>query len=404
MRIRNTIPSIILPESPVLFSIIWEELLSTQEAYQQMYIENEQQSRLEDADGLPYTLDFLVVEDIDFMQACLKAAPVRKELEQQIDAPVADQTDWVSEVVKLAVSFSQITMEEEALWDIDVNIFLSEETSLTTNYTSRTACGDLIVMLGEWKSSATTNGLLNHMRTLYDTDEYWKRKEAVLYVLNQLMSSFQETNQTVQAVAARDFIEFVKHAMQQKNIFLRARGFLVAGSLYKIASEILQGVGPSLLESTLRAVEEDTSEVVKVSCIRALQDYLTSIPSPLALSIQPSVISTLSNYMSTQDFSEQSESDDLVVTLLETLRDAMLIDAHFAIAGSALDSLFAIASQCANSFQVTVLVNETFENVCKNIAVAGSDAYAKLCEKVLPSLAGTFDVGNLTEVDALINV
>ena len=404
MRIRTTIPSLILPDSPSLFSVIWEELSSTQAAYHEMYIENEQQSRLEDADGLPYTLDFLVVEDLDFMQACLKAAPVRKELEEQLDAQEANQTNWMSEVVKLIVAFSQITMEEEALWDIDVNIFLSEETSLTTNYTSRTACGDLIVMLGEWKSLATVNGLLNHTRSLYATDQNWKSKEAVLYILNQLIGNFQDINQTINAEAAKEFIEFIRHAMQQTNPFLRARGYLVAGSLYKISSAILQEVGPSLLEGTLRAIDEDASEIVKVSCIRALQDYLTSMPSSPALSIQPSVISTLSSYMSTQDLSEQAESDDLVVTLLESLRDAILIDARITLSGPALDSLFAIASQCANSFQVTMLVNESFENICKSIAAVGSDAYARLCEKVLPSLAGTFDVGNLTEVDALVNV
>lgn len=404
MRIRTTLPSIILPDSPSLFSVIWEELSSTQAAYHQMYIEDEQQSRLEDADGLPYTLDFLVVEDLDFMQACLKAAPVRKELEQQLNAQTADQKNWISEVVILTVAYSQISMEEEALWDIDVNIFLSEETSLTTNYTSRTACGDLIIKLGEWKSQATVNGLLAYTKTLYATEQSWKAKEAVLYVLNQLLGSFQDIDQTIDAQAAQEFVDFIKHAMQQADPFLRARGYLVAGSLSKTSPVILQGVGPSLLEATLKAVGEDSSEVVKVSCIRALQDYLTSVPSSIAVSIQSSVISTLSSYMSMQDLSEQSESDDLVVIFLEALRDAILIDASITLNGPALDSLFTVASQCANSFQVTMLVNETFENTCRSIAALGGDAYARLCEKVLPSLAGTFDVGNLTEVDALTNV
>ena len=404
MRIRTTLPSIILPDSPSLFSVIWEELSSTQAAYHQMYIEDEQQGRLEDADGLPYTLDFLIVEDLDFMQACLKAAPVRKELEQQLTAQTADQKNWITEVVSLTVAYSQISMEEEALWDIDVNIFLSEETSLTTNYTSRTACGDLIVKLGEWKSQATVNGLLAYTITLHTTNQSWKAKEAVLYVLNQLLGSFQDIDQTIDAQAAREFVDFIRNAMQQADPFLRARGYLVAGSLSKTSPVVLQEVGPSLLEATLKAIDEDNSEVVKVSCIRALQDYLTSVPSPLAVSVQSSVISTLSSYMSMQDLSEQSESDDLVVILLETLRDAILIDASITASGPALDSLFTVASQCANSFQVTMLVNETFENTCRSIAALGGDAYAKLCERVLPSLAGTFDVGNLTEVDALTNV
>ena len=404
MRIRAVIPSIILPNSPTLFAVIWEELTSTQEAYYQMYIENERQSRLEDADGLPYTLDFLVVEDLDFMQACLKATPVRKELEQQMSINDAGQASWVSEVVKLAASYSQITMEEEALWEIDVNIFLSEETSLTTNYTSRTACGDLIIMLGEWQCEETVQGLLAYTRSLHTTEQSWKAKEAILYIFNELLGNLQELDRKIDPMAAKDFIDFVRYAIQQPDPFLRARGYLVAGSINKSSAEVLQEVGLSFMELTLKAVNDDDSEVVKVSCIRALQNYLTAIPLEVTAPMQPSVIAALSAYIATQDLTEQSESDDLVVILLETLRDTILIDAHVNLTGPGLDLLFTIASHCANSFQVTMLVNEIFEEVCRSIATIGGGVYAKLCEKVLPSLAGTFDVGNLTEVDALINV
>jgi hypothetical protein len=37
---------------------------------------------------------------------------------------------WLPEIMKLASSYAQITTEEEALWEIDVNLFLSEETSV----------------------------------------------------------------------------------------------------------------------------------------------------------------------------------------------------------------------------------------------------------------------------------
>jgi hypothetical protein len=139
-----------------------------------MYINDERQGRLEDADGLPYTLDFLVLEELDFMQSCLRAPPVRKELEGQLQLAQADtkgsQADtWVTEVMKLAVAYAQITTEEEGLWDIDVNIFLSEETSVTANYTPRTACGDLVIKLAEWLSKLTTEGLFAYTKTVFAT-------------------------------------------------------------------------------------------------------------------------------------------------------------------------------------------------------------------------------------------
>jgi len=66
MKIRMAIPSTLAPRSPQLFSAIWEELTEMQQTYHAIYVENEQQeARMEDADGLPYTLDFLVLEDLD---------------------------------------------------------------------------------------------------------------------------------------------------------------------------------------------------------------------------------------------------------------------------------------------------------------------------------------------------
>jgi importin-9 len=172
MKIRSVFPALLSPQSPVLFTATWQELSILQAPYHKMYIDDDQQGRLEDADGLPYTLDFLVLEELDFMQSCLRAPPVRKELEgqlQQASASGSPADTWVMEVMKLAVAYAQITTEEEGLWDIDVNIFLSEETSVTANYTPRTACGDLVIKLAEWLSKLTIEGLFAYTKTVFST-------------------------------------------------------------------------------------------------------------------------------------------------------------------------------------------------------------------------------------------
>jgi hypothetical protein len=69
--------------------------------------------------------------------------------------------------MKLAVAYAQITTEEEGLWDIDVNVFLSEETSATANYTPRIACGDLLIKLNEWIKPQTVETLLAYTRTIF---------------------------------------------------------------------------------------------------------------------------------------------------------------------------------------------------------------------------------------------
>jgi hypothetical protein len=369
-----------------------------------MYIEEERQSRLEDADRLPYTLDFLVLEELDFMQACLRAPPVRSELEQQLRNQQGAEATWVTEVMKLAVAYAQITTEEEGLWNVDVNIFLSEETSVTANYTPRTACGDLVIKLGEWLTQPTVDGLLSYTRSLYNTTQSWKAKEAALYILNQLLSDFSDVDKQIGPEAATGFVDFIRYAMQQPDPFLRARGYLVAGSLTRTSGDALQPVATSFLEACLQAITNDSNDVVQVSCIRALQYYLQSLPPSITQPLQQTIITAISTYLQSQDMQELAESDDLMVTLVETLRDAILLDTRISFTGTGLDLLFTVASHGANNFQLTMLVNETFEEVTTTIAATGGDAYVNLCAKVLPSLNGALDVGNLTEENALTNV
>ena len=403
MRVRSVFPSMLSPHSLVLFQATWEELSTLQPAYHLMYIQEERQSRLEDADGLPYTLDFLVLEELDFMQACIRAPPVRAQLEQQLQHQSAENS-WVTEVMKLAVGYAQITTEEEGLWDIDVNIFLSEETSVTANYTPRTACGDLVIKLSEWLSEPTINGLLVYTRALYSGTESWKAKEAALYVLSQMLSDFQDVDKQVSHEAASGFVDFTRYAMQQPDAFLRARGYLIAGSLTRTSGDALQPYAASFLEASLQAISSDESDVVRVSCIRALQFYLQALPHNVTQPLQGNIIHAIQNYLSAQDLQELADSDDLMVTLVETLRDAILIDTRICITANGLDLLFSVASHGANNFQLTMLVNETFEEVTQSIASMGGDAYVNLCAKVLPSLTAAFDVGNLTEENALTNL
>lgn len=147
----------------VLFQTAWEELSHLRPAYHELFINDERQGRLEDADGLPYTLDFLVSDELDLMENLLKAPPVKAELQSQLkQASTGPQSvGWLQEIMQLVISYAQITTEEEGLWEIDVNLYLSEETSLTANYTPRVACGTLIVTgLVEWLKEVPLEALL----------------------------------------------------------------------------------------------------------------------------------------------------------------------------------------------------------------------------------------------------
>lgn len=169
MKIRMVFPGLLSAQSPAYFSVVWDELTNALPVYQSFYIDDERQGRLEDVDGLPYSLDFLILEELDLIQTLLKAPPVKAELQQQLQnaSPSASSAGWLVEIMKLASSYAQITLEEEGLWDVDVNLFLSEETSVTANYTPRTCSGDLVIKAGEWLKEKAAEGMLSYMNTLF---------------------------------------------------------------------------------------------------------------------------------------------------------------------------------------------------------------------------------------------
>ena len=185
---------------------------------------------------------------------------------------------------------------------------------------------------------------------------------------------------------------------------MRARGFIVAGALITTAGEALHGLAPDFALQSLKAIGEDESEVVKVSCLRVLQGYLKILPPARAQEFQVQTVAAISNFLSSHDLSEISDSEDLLDTLVETLRDAVMTDPTLCLEHPALDVLFTMASFGARSWTTTMLVNETFESVTSTMSSQGPESYARLCTKVLPSLTGALDVGDMTQENSLSDV
>ena len=175
----------------------------------------------------------------------------------------------------------------------------------------------------------------------------------------------------------------------------------MAGSLTTMSGGSSTSLVPEFAQQSLNAINKDNSDTVKVSCIRVLQEYLKALPSSRAREFQVQTVAAISSFLSSQDLSDIKESEDMLDTLVETLRDAIMADPSLCLEHPALDVLFTMASYGASSFQTTMLVNEAFESITSSMAAAGPEAYAQLCAKVLPTLTGALDVGDLTSENAL---
>lgn len=400
LRIRRVFPNLLLPQSTTFFTAVWQELTALLPLYEQLYIANEAQGRLEDADGVPYTLDFLVLEELDFLNQCFRAPPVQAELDSQLNAHAsAHEVPWMIDIMKMLVGYSQVIREEEELWDIDCSLYLAEETSVSANYTARTAAGDLLVKMGEWFNQKTIDGLFGYTKPLFaGAESSWRSQEAALYLFVMLVGDFQDMNKPIAEAVANAYLELVDFAISRpEEPLLRARGYLVAGILGRSYQP-----PPALLDRILSSITNEESEVVQVACIKAIQDLIEAGKVPADR--QVSVITAIQTYMNGKDPSDMEEADELLVTLSGALRAAISLNHKIALSSEvqSVDLMFLLAKIGSSNFQVTMVVSEGFEDIVRSLS--DPESYGVLCSRVLPTLTAAFDVANVTEDDPLISV
>ncbi|KAH7134349.1 armadillo-type protein [Dactylonectria macrodidyma] len=400
LRIRRVFPNLLLPQSTTFFSAVWEELTLMQGPHEELYINNDAQGRLEDSDSLPYTLDFLILEELDFLNQCFRAPPVQAELDGQLNAHASAQdVPWMIEIMKMLVAYSRVTREEEDLWDIDCSLYLAEETSVTANYTARTAAGDLLIKMGEWFDQKTIDGLFAFTKTLFTGDVVsWRSQESALYLFVMLVSDFQDMSKPIPDQVAHAYLELVDFAINRpEEPLLRARGYLVAGVLCRSFE-----TPPSLLDRIIDSITREESEVVQVACIKAAEGLINA--GRVTPDRQIPIITAIQTYINGKDPSDMEDADELLVTLAEALRAAICLETRIALSNDvqSVDLLFLLAKLGASNFQVTMLVSEAFEEIVGSLADPVS--YATLCGKILPTLTGAFDVANLTEDNPLVTV
>ena len=119
IKILSVFPNTMTRFMPSLFSATWAELNSAKSRYAQDFITGDADGRLSDVDGLPYSLDLLMLEELDFLQNCLRSKTVKEEFVKEL------QTSHLplEQLIRACIGLAQITSEEEGMWEFDYNIF-----------------------------------------------------------------------------------------------------------------------------------------------------------------------------------------------------------------------------------------------------------------------------------------
>ena len=143
---------------------------------------------------------------------------------------------------------------------------------------------------------------------------------------------------------------------------------------------------------SLKAMDEDDSEIVKTSCIRIMSAYLLILPDAAATEMQVAVVDGIANFLATQDMEDMDDNVDLVDTVLQTLRDLIMANPTTCLEHNAFDVMLTLVKLGAARDESTyILVEEAFESAAQAMAKNGTDLYTQLCFKVLPALVANLD-------------
>ena len=346
------------------------------------------------------------MEELDYTQTLLNTSAIKREMDGQMASANgvngAQSASWLPQILSLIVGYAYITAEDANMWEFDVNTFLAEEAAETAQYSARNACAGVVTKLCTYNWPVLESLLPFSKATFENANQDAKAKEAVLYVAKQAMEEINSYERVVNAELLGAYMDLARMAIQASgNEMLRGRGHITAGVLITAPGRALAELIPDFARQAIKIVETDESEIVQVSGMKALQQYLRDLPKPLAQDFQTQTVSAISNFLSSRDLSDISEGEDLLATLVETLRDAIYTDPSLCLEHPAIDVLFTLASYGAKSWHNTEIVSEAFESMVTTMSHKGPEAYAKLCTKVLPSLTGALDVGDMTQENSL---
>ena len=153
------------------FDICWNAIQAHAQPYYLSYIEGDRQGGLINQYQLHYTFDFLVIEEIDYLQTLLEAPSVKLHLDNMQATDTASNSTsvstWLLSVLETLVKFSSITKEAEEMWNIDFNVFLSEETYAETNNSPRSVCAGFVWKICNWFPNQTVESLLDYARAVF---------------------------------------------------------------------------------------------------------------------------------------------------------------------------------------------------------------------------------------------
>ncbi|CAG8583428.1 15476_t:CDS:10, partial [Acaulospora colombiana] len=278
----------------------------------------------------------------------------------------------------LKLEVVKMTEEQVELWLSDANQFVADDDDETFNFSVRVASGDLLTVLLDQFPEQTLQSLADS--TLHFIEEsnnarssgdpiWWKIQEACLkaigFVSSELTAALQDSTSKVNF----DLPGLFGHVVL---------GHLTATVVFsQYASLLPNELISRYVSATVGAIQQDGTIPVKISALRALQNFCRYLDDQYVAPFQSNIIEGVARLLNVT-------SGDSLILVLETIHEAIKINNEVTARYEHLIGplIIDVWTKYPIDHTVASIVADIFETLASN-----PDAYAAFQARTLPPLA-----------------
>lgn len=263
-----------------ILSAVWNDVLHLRPRYLSEYVNTSDGTgeSFQDSDGEIIGFEFLLFVQFEFIQMACK----RRKLTQSAFVGEDGKSGILHELVWVTLNYMQMTDDQADTWITDPNQFIADEEDDSYSFNVRIAAEDLLLTLMDNYEAPTFNSLnlsvkqeaansLNEKAT--GNTNWWKAQESSLLAVGLFSGELSEVIKSgtspVDVGALFDHV-VLGNLSEHDYPFLQGRSFVFASQFASILPANLAG---QYVSAAVEAVLKSPSAVVKVSALKALNNF-----------------------------------------------------------------------------------------------------------------------------------
>ncbi|KAG0347825.1 hypothetical protein BG004_006848 [Podila humilis] len=319
-------PKLMAPYMLQILSAVWNDVSHLRPRYLSDYVNTSDSTgeAFQDSDGENIGCESLLFVQFEFIQMASR----RRKLTQSAFVGEDGQSGIIHELVWVALNYMQMTDDQAETWVTDPNQFIADEEDDSYSYNVRIAAEDLLMALMDNYEQATYNALnlsvkqeaansLNEKAA--GNANWWKAQESSLLAVSLFAGELSEVIKN--GVSPVDVGALFDHVVlgnlsEHDFPFLQGRSFVFAS---QFASILPANLAAQYVSAAVEAVLKAHSAVVKISALKALNNFNQYLDKQYIIPYQRSILQGVAPMM-------EVTTEETFSLILRTLMTTVKLD------------------------------------------------------------------------------